>query len=247
MMAVLIFAPPQPGLANLNSELAALTRCFHRPLLAHDEIELQRAIAESGEEIEGFWFAGHASATGIAVGESIMPPGTIAQYLSAAGIDWAFFNSCESAQFVGLLQAFYPCDVFASITKIDDRDAWRVASLVAINFSNTEDIFRAVRVAAPTGTTSLQPFPRPISDRVNMPQRDLDQVVELSEQLRELNRVLVGDPRFSERGLIKSVQHLESQYSAVLRQLDNQRFWLRINGAGWILVLLVELWIIFGR
>lgn len=246
-MAVLIFAPPQPGLANLNSELAALTRCFHRPLLAHDEVELQRAIAESGEEIEGFWFAGHASATGIAVGESIMPPATIAQYLSAAGVEWAFFNSCESAKFVGELQAYYPCDVFASIVEIGDVDAWRIASLVALKFGNTGDISRAVSLAAPTGTTSLQLFPRPDYSRSAMSQKDIEQVEELSEQLRELYRVLTGDRRYRERGLIESVQHLETQYATLTRQLDQQRIWLRINGAGWAAVLLMELWLRFGR
>lgn len=239
-MSVLIFAPPQPGLSNLNSELAALTRCFHRPLLAHDEVELQRAIAESGEDVEGFWFAGHAGAAGIALEKGVMPPQTIAQYLSTASADWAFFNSCESAKFVGSLQAHYPCDVFASITEIEDIDAWRVASLVAINFSNTGDIFRAVRMAAPTGTTSLQLFPRPDhSDRGAMSQKDIEQVEELAEQIRELNRVLTGDKRFREKGLIESVQHLE-------RQINRQRIWIIIGNAGWILVFILELWFRFG-
>jgi hypothetical protein len=247
-MSVLIFAPPQPSLPNLNSELAALTRCFHRPLLAHNEIELQRAIAESGEDVDGFWFAGHAGATGIASDNGIMSPQTIAQYLSTAGVDWAFFNSCESAKFVGSLQAYYPCDVFASITEIGDIDAWRVASLVALNLSNTGDIFRAVRMAAPTGTTSLQPFPRSDhSGRGAMSQKDIEQVEELSEQLRELNRVLTGDKRYRERGLIESVQHLETQYATVLHQLEQQRMWLRLNGVGWAAVLLLELWLRFGR
>lgn len=246
-MSVLIFAPPQPGLANLSSEIAALTRCFHRPLLAHDEIELQRAIAESHEEIEGFWFAGHTCVAGIALEKGTLSPQMIAEYLSTADVDWAFFNSCESGKFVGALQACYPCDVFASITEIEDTDAWRVASLVALNFGNTGDIFRAVRMAAPTGTTSLQLFSRPDHSRGSMSQKDIEQVEELSEQLRELNRVLTGDKRYRERGLIESVQHLETQYAALTHQLEQQRLWLRINGAGWFLVVLMELWLRFGR
>lgn len=246
-MSVLIFAPAQPGLSKMNSEIAALTRCFHRPLLAHDEIELQRAIAESGEDIEGFWFAGHASAAGLVMEKGVMTPAILAQYLSTANVEWSFLNSCESAKVVGALQAYYPHDVFASITEIDDTDAWRVASLVALNFSSVGDIYRAVRLAAPTGTTSLQPFPRPSNSRGNMSQKDIEQVEELSEQLRELSRVLTGDKRYRERGLIESVQHLEMQYGTVMAQLESQRFWLRINGAGWIAVIVLELWLRFGR
>lgn len=80
-----------------------------------------------------------------------------------------------------------------------------------------------------------------------MSQKDIEQVEELSEQLRELYRVLTGDRRYRERGLIESVQHLETQYATLTRQLDQQRIWLRINGAGWAAVLLMELWLRFGR
>lgn len=80
-----------------------------------------------------------------------------------------------------------------------------------------------------------------------MSQKDIEQVEELSEQLRELSRVLTGDKRYRERGLIESVQHLEMQYGTVMAQLESQRFWLRINGAGWIAVIVLELWLRFGR
>ena len=80
-----------------------------------------------------------------------------------------------------------------------------------------------------------------------MSQKDIEQVEELSEQLRELNRVLTGDKRYRERGLIESVQHLETQYATVLRQLEQQRMWLRLNGLGWGAVLVLELWLRFGR
>lgn len=80
-----------------------------------------------------------------------------------------------------------------------------------------------------------------------MSPKDIEQVEELSERLRELNRVLTGDKRYRERGLIESVQHLEIQYAKLVHQLEQQHIWLHLNGVGWAAVLLLELWLRFRR
>lgn len=245
-MTILIVAP-RSDLATLDSEVSALVRSFHRPILVQGyvtEAELQRALTT---DVDAFWFCGHSGADGIMLSNGILPPSALAQYLSTASVEWSFFNSCDSSAFVDRLQSAYPHNCYANITAIADQTAWRTAQLVALNYGDVGDIDRAVRLAAPPGTTPLRYFPSPSGGRGNMSQKDIEQVEQLSEQLRELNRVLTGDRRFRERGLIESVQHLESQYAAVMSELERQRFWLYVNGAGWIAVMLLELWLRFGR
>lgn len=244
-MTILIVAP-RSDLPNLDSEVSAIVRAFHRPILVQGyvtEVELQRALTT---DVDAFWFAGHSSADGIMLSNGPLSPSALAQYLSTAGVEWSFFNSCDSSSFVDRLQAAYPHDCYANITAVSDQTAWRTAQLVALNYSSVGDIERAVKLAAPAGTTPLRFFPGLIG-RGSMSQKDIEQVEQLSEQLRELNRVLTGDRRFRERGLIESVQHLESQYASVMTKLERQQIWLYVNGAGWIFVTLLELWLRFGR
>lgn len=162
-MSVLIFAPQQPDLPALSNEVAALVRCFHRPILVHGpatEADLRRALTP---DIEGFWFAGHAGADGIRLSNgAALSPQALTQYLSAADVQWSFFNSCESDQFVQQIQANYPHDIFASITDISDETAGRTAALMAMNYSHTGDILRAFQVASPAGSTPLRYFPSPV-------------------------------------------------------------------------------------
>lgn len=246
-MSILIVAPRQPDLATLDNEVAAIVRCFHRPLLVQGnvtEAELQRALTS---DIEGFWFAGHASERGVMLSNGVLlPVEALAQYLSSANIDWSFFNSCESGLFVNRLQTSYAHDCYAYITEIADIAAWRTASLVALNYSNVGNILQAVRSAAPAGTTPLRYFPSPDEDGRRMSQRDLESVQELSEQIAELTKVLTGDNRYQRSGLISSVRHLEERLTSIMEEQARQRSWLLLNSVMMALVLIVELWLRVG-
>lgn len=246
-MSILIVAPRQPDLATLDNEVAAIVRCFHRPLLVQGnvtEAELQRALTS---DIEGFWFAGHASERGVMLSNGVLlPVEALAQYLSSANIDWSFFNSCESGLFVNRLQTSYAHDCYAYITEIADIAAWRTASLVALNYSNVGNILQAVRSAAPAGTTPLRYFPGPDEDGRRMSQRDLESAQELSEQIAELTKVLTGDNRYQRSGLISSVRHLEERLTSIMEEQARQRSWLLLNSVMMALVLIVELWLRVG-
>lgn len=236
-MTILIVAP-RSDLANLDSEVSALVRAFHRPILVQGyvtETELQRALTT---DVAAFWFCGHSNADGILLSNGTLSPHGLAQYLSTANVEWSFFNSCEAAAFVGQLQSAYKHDVYANITTISDVSAWRTAQLVALTYSDVGDIEQAVNTAAPPGTTPLRFFSSP-SRRGKMSQRDLESVQELSEQIAELTKVLAGDKRYRSRGLIETVQHLE-------RQIETQRMWMIISNAGWFLVAILEIWFRFG-
>lgn len=244
-MSILIVAPRQPDLTTLDNEVAAIVRCFHRPLLVQGnvtEAELQRALTS---DIEGFWFAGHASERGVMLSNGVLlPVDALAQYLSSANIDWSFFNSCESGLFVNRLQTSYAHDCYAYITEIADIAAWRTASLVALNYSNVGNILQAVRSAAPAGTTPLRYFPSPEGRR--MSQRDLESVQELSEQIAELTKVLTGDGRYQRSGLIDNVRLLENRLTSIMNEQERQRAWLLLNSVMMALVLIVELWLRVG-
>lgn len=246
-MSILIVAPRQPDLTTLDNEVAAIVRCFHRPLLVQGnvtEAELQRALTS---DIEGFWFAGHASERGVMLSNGVLlPVDALAQYLSSANIDWSFFNSCESGLFVNRLQTSYAHDCYAYITEIADIAAWRTASLVALNYSNVGNILQAVRSAAPAGTTPLRYFPSPIGDGRRMSQRDLESVQELSEQIAELTKVLTGDGRYQRSGLIDNVRNLENRLTAIMEEQERQRIWLLLNSVLMAAILLVEIFLRWG-
>lgn len=246
-MSILIVAPRQPSLPELDDEVAAIVRCFHMPILVQGnvtEAELQRVLTP---DIEAFWFAGHASDLGIMLSNDVLlPVNALAQYLSSASIDWSFFNSCESGLFVNRLQISYAHDCYAYITEIADIEAWRTARLVALNYSNVGNILQAVRTAAPAGTTPLRYFPSPDGDGRRMSQRDLESVRDLSEQIAELTKVLTGDGRYQQSGLIENVRHLENRLTAIMDEQSRQRTWLLLNSVMMLLVLVVELWLRIG-
>lgn len=227
-MSILIVAPRQPSLPALDDEVAAIVRCFHRPILVQGnvtEAELQHALTP---DIEAFWFAGHASEQGILLSNEFrLPVSALAQYLSSANVEWSFFNSCDSGGFVRQLQAAYPHDTYAYITEVADIEAWRTARLVALNYSNVGNILQAVKTAAPAGSTPLRYFPSPDGDGRRMSQRDIESVQELSHQLKELSHALVGDTLSMQPGLIATVRSLQ-------QDVEGLRWWLRLNALGWI-------------
>ncbi|MBX3012354.1 MAG: hypothetical protein KF832_12640 [Caldilineaceae bacterium] len=237
-MSTLIVAPYQPDLPTLESEVAALVRCFYRPILVQGrvtEIDLQHALTG---EIQGFWFAGHSSGEGLQLSNTILTPQALAQYLSTAGVTWSFLNSCDSALFVVGLQASYPHDVYASITALEDKTAWRTALLMARNYGNTGNIHTAYRVASPAGTTPLRYFPNP--QEGVMSKQEVDQIEELSAQIRELTRVLTGDDRYQQNGLIANVRQLEGRLALIMEEQAKQRMWLLLNSALMVAILGVE-------
>ncbi len=245
-MSILIVAPRQPSLLSLDNEVAAIVRCFHRPILVQGDVTettLQQALTD---DIEGFWFAGHASERGLLLSNDyLLPVDALAPYLSSAAIEWSFFNSCESGLFVSQLQSRFAHDCYAYITEIADIAAWRTASLVARNYSNVGNILQAVKSAAPAGTP-LRYFPSPIGDGRNMSQRDLESVQALSGQIAELTKVLTGDGRYQRSGLIDNVRHLENRLTAIMEEQERQRIWLLLNSVLMAAILLVEIFLRWG-
>jgi hypothetical protein len=173
---------------------------------------------------------------------NVLPPNALAQYLSAAGVEWSMINSCESAALVERLQASYPHDVYANITTITDTAAWRTALLAARALADTGDIQIAYRRAAPAGATPLRYFPSP-EGVMSMSRQESSQLDELAGQIRELTHVLTGEKRYGQQGLNEHVQMLEGRLATVLYEQARQRTWLLANSILTGLVLAVELWV----
>ena len=188
-MSILIVAPRQPALMTLDNEVAAIVRCFHRPILVQGDVseaDLQHALTD---DIEGFWFAGHASERGLLLSNDyLLPVDALAQYLSSANIEWSFFNSCESGLFVSQLQSRFAHDCYAYITEIADIAAWRTASLVARNYSNVGNILQAVKSAAPAGTTPLRYFPSSTGEKNTLREERIDD--RLATQMQDLTKAI---------------------------------------------------------
>ena len=161
-MTILIIAPKQADLTHLDDEIAALERLFYRPLRTPKPVTedaIQYALETHAGDIEGVWFAGHASPDGWQLADGLLTPQAMAQYLSAAQPAWTYFNSCESAATVDIIQAAYQHDIYASIAPITDKTAWRTALLVAQNYADNGNIYQSFHSAAPPGTTPLRYFP----------------------------------------------------------------------------------------
>jgi len=249
-VTVIIVAPRQPNLPSLDGEVSAIARCLYRPIIVQGEVEerdILQAAKDANGEAEGFWFAGHATEEGLLLSNGeILPPGAFAQVLGAAGAEWSFLNSCHGGSFVDRLQASYQHDVYASIAEIGDVAAWRTAILVAQSYSSSGNIHLAYRAAALPGTTPLRYFPsEQDGSKVKEEQFNeiADELRDVVTQLREQNRVLTGDKRYREPGLIERVSRLEGQQVAVMAALERQRTWLIANSVLSGAVLIVELWL----
>ena len=224
-MSVIIFAPPQPDLALQPHEVATMINAFDRPLLAHTEDGLRQVIEGADGGIEGFWFIGHSGPSGIVANNQTLSPAVIGQYLSTAGVQWSYFSSCESAAFIQQVQAVYSHDAYAYIVEVADLPAWRTAALIAAKYANVGNIHQAVRAGAPANSTALRFFPNGTGDEGEMSQKELDQVEMLSQQLTELEKVLIGDQWHRQDGLIETVRTLQ-------RDVDSMRLWFRVGVVG---------------
>lgn len=248
-MKLLLMAPTEGGpyLPKQAAEVEALLRNFYRPILVRGNVteeSIQDALTSvENERIHGFWFTGHASQDGLMLSDgNVLAPNALAQYLSAAGVEWSMINSCESAALVERLQASYPHDVYANITTITDTAAWRTALLAARALADTGDIQIAYRTAAPAGATPLRYFPSP-EGVMSMSRQESSQLDELAGQIRELTHVLTGEKRYGQQGLIEHVQMLQGHLASVLYEQARQRIWLLANSLLTGLALAVELWL----
>ncbi len=246
-MSILIVAPRQPALSTLDNEVAAIVRCFHRPILVQGDVTeatLQNALTD---DIEGFWFAGHASERGLLLSNDyLLPVDALAQYLSSANIKWSFFNSCESGLFVNRLQTIYAHDCYAYITEIADIAAWRTASLVARNYSNVGNILQAVKSAAPAGTTPLRYFPSSTWEKIAMREGNDDR---LATQMQDLTRAiyaLQSEIAISEQRTKMEITLLAKRVEQIERNGDVTKPLLSEHQSNRIVAVLVVIALLMG-
>jgi len=178
-------------------EVAEAIRSFYQPVPLIGRVTAEKLFGELRKGAKGFWFIGHGTAEGsggLMLSDGIVSPRSLGRYLATAGIEWSYFNTCDSGALVEAIQAAHPHDVFANITEeIEDAEATQNGILMARGIADFGRLVKAYRWVVSGGPSKLRIFPSPdgqgvIAEREQMA-ADREQravaYVPIDEKLRE--------------------------------------------------------------
>lgn len=150
-MRILLIAPINPKLPNLDAEVASIDS-FHEvtPLVGVvREVDITDAIALHPEGWDILWWATHAGDAGVEITDEVLTADGVGQYLLASQARLCVLNACASESLARQIIVGTDCDIIYTISDVLDTDALRFGSLLAGELSKTDNFHDAFDKSAP--------------------------------------------------------------------------------------------------
>jgi hypothetical protein len=194
------------GAAGHAVHLAAATRAGLRTALAASPFDL-------------VWFAGHASAAGLALDDGVWSAVECGRWLAAVRAWSLVLNACFSAEHVVVIQQIADVDVVATIAPagVEDAAAGDSALFLARALVESDNLAEATRRASANGQLQYRFFP--CGDAMAQSTRP-DQA---HEDVAALVRAIKGDPFTGTPGLIATVASLVGSVGALTQSIESHR------------------------
>ena len=205
-MYVLIIAPTHTDLPNATAEVAAIERWHDVRLVSGTVRDSDIADAVEDGPYDVIWWVTHGSDQGVLLSDGWLSIDGVGQYLRTSGAKLCILNTCESEQIALRVVSGSESDIVCTIAPVDNRDAIRLGSLLAGELAHTDDFYEAYKIVAPAG--GLYRYMRAKGQYRRRNNND-------DVTLQDIYRVLVGDGRFGEVGLVTRVGSVEKRVSAV--------------------------------
>lgn len=214
-MRILVVSPEHADLPNAASEIAAIDRNHDAAILKGlvRDVDIEREIAESGP-FDIFWWITHGTDSGVLLSDGLLSIQGVAEYTQASGAQLVVLNTCSSENVALEIVTSGPPDgirpdIICTVAPVDNRDAIRKGSLLAAALVKAGDFYDAFSAVKVPGD-----FYRYLRGEVQYRRREPGN----EPSLAELFRLIAGDQRLDQPGLIKEVKAVKDQMFALERR-----------------------------
>jgi hypothetical protein len=148
-LRVLVVAPAHSDLPNVAAEVAAVAGHHEAVVLPGVVRDRDIAAAIEAGPYDVVWFASHGSSQGILLSDGLLSIDGVGQYVRTAAAGLCVLNSCESEEVALAIMATTHADTICTIAEVQDRDASRLAILLARELARTPDYQEAYELVRP--------------------------------------------------------------------------------------------------
>jgi hypothetical protein len=206
---VLVIAPRADDLPYQENEVDGLLTTLPNSVAVQGEVTETRLAPYFEDKYEGLWFIGHGTQYGITLSDGTLGIDALISYINRVEPEWVVVNACHSDELVNKLLLATCADLLVVSNAVQDKDAWRIARLVAYELSEGKDIREAVERILPSRLGRFRFYPN--NKRVTMHEN----TTRIEERL---DRLIHDMSAIGER-----VVAIEVQLKSVEQKVDAQR------------------------
>jgi hypothetical protein len=152
-MRIFVVAPTHHDLPDATIEISAIDRRHHATILRGHVRDQDIAEKLNGQSFDIIWWISHGDENGILLSDGVLNIAGARQYLRASGAKLGVLNTCESESVARSIAIGGNADIICTVGAINNRDAIRFGSLLAVELAKTEDFFAAYRTVDPDDGT----------------------------------------------------------------------------------------------
>ena len=214
---ILLIAPDIPSLPRLrtDAEVSTIQRNHDTRLLSGvvRSEDVTAAITEDDYQI--IWLVSHGIEDGVHLTEEILGVDALIQYAKSESIEMVVFNTCESENLALRVSGEAAVNVICTIATVDNGDAVRLGSLLAVKL--TEDIDYREAYDAVSSGSSLYRFYGIHSTRsaYRNTASSIGVSISLEDDVKELKAAVFG--RYGVGGLIQETAKIKDNLAELLK------------------------------
>ena len=214
---ILLIAPDIPSLPRLrtDAEVSTIQRNHDTRLLSGvvRSEDVTAAITEDDYQI--IWLVSHGIEDGVHLTEEILGVDALIQYAKSESIEMVVFNTCESENLALRVSGEAAVNVICTIATVDNGDAVRLGSLLAVKL--TEDIDYREAYDAVSSGSSLYRFYGIHSTRsaYRNTASSIGVSISLEDDVKELKAAVFG--HYGVGGLIQETAKIKDNLAELLK------------------------------
>lgn len=207
-MDILVIAPAHEDLPNAAEEIVQIARNHNATIVRGTvrETDIIRAVDDADYEV--IWWISHGNSDGVLLSDGVLSIVGVAQFVQASGAKLCVLNTCESEAAAQEIVLRGQADVICTIAPVGNADAIRLGSLLAAELAADQNYREAyeIVVGSSPGLYRYLQAGQQTRQRISHDNNAI---------LQEIYRVLVGNEKFGEVGLVKRVGNLEVEVTHV--------------------------------
>lgn len=229
-MRTLLIAPDNPDLPHARDEVDRVVSALH-PTLVSGNVTLQRVMSRRSD-YDIIWFVAHGSADGVHLTDEVLPPGALGTLVKKHNARLVVLNTCESAAIALALNEELSVGVIATISTVDDRNAYATGAAFAENLAQGDSIINAYVAAKPLHNVDFLHLPavRSSDSRQRSSSMENDRITRLEAKINRYGLLLDGDSGIGIRGVSDRMADVDKRLGAVERTLDRAVSMLERHG-----------------